>query len=1040
MKLGKGKGIISIFARHPVAANLLMLIMLFSGAWALTQLNTQFLPQFNVNYITVRVVWDGASAEDVETSIVDPLEQELRNVDFLKEMTSNSTQGSGSITLEYDQGTNMTTALEQVRERVSLVRNLPQGSEEPVITKEENFENIAKLVLTGPQNLAELRPLVHNMEQELLDAGIAKVEVEGLPELEVAIQVPSAQLSTLNMSLNDIAKRVSARSRDLPAGTIGRSNTARQLRALQQRREIKDFEEMPFVSDVEGRLLRLGDIATIELRPQESEVEVFYKDKPAVQLAVFRTETADALKAAKILKQYIKRTKPSLPEGVQLHVYDQTWRYIKQRINLLLKNGAGGFILIVALLFFLLNRRVATWVAMGIPVSFMAAIFVLHMLGGSINMVSLFALIMTLGIIVDDTIVVGEESLTLLNQGRPVIEAVELGAKRMLAPVMASSITTICAFLPLLLIGDIIGTILKAIPIVVICVIIASIIECFLVLPGHLYHSFRNIQASHSHPLRESIDAGFARFRDKKFRPFVRKAIRNRSLTICIAVASLLLGFGLIAGGRVNFNFFPSPDGNMIKASVQFMAGSSPETMQAFMGEMQRSLDETNLYYKKLEDRDIVETDIIIRNKGAFLKGKGEQFSSMDVELIEPDDRDVRNDEFIAKWRENIQMIPEVESLIIQPPRSGPPGKDIDIQLTGKNINNLKQAALALANTLYGYNGVTDIEDDLPFGQEQLIYSLTPRASALGLTIDNIGSQLRSAFTGSLAQIYNLPNEEIEVRVMLPDEERHSLTTLEKLPIIGTGGERLTLGDVLTLDSRRGFDVIRHTDTKQTIHVTARVNPQVTNTNKIMASLEKSTLPTLTQQYNINYYLAGKSEEQKETLNDMKYGMMLAVVLIYIVLAWVFSSYAWPFVVMIAIPLGLVGAIFGHWVMGHDLTILSLFGFFGLSGIVINDSIILLTRYKELKAEGMHPRRAIVEASCQRLRAVLLTSLTTIAGLTPLLFETSLQAQFLIPMAISISFGLAFATLLILVVIPAILSIYEDFHLKRQKQLTAKSS
>ncbi len=1026
------RSLISLFARHRVAANLLMMIMVLMGVWALWNLNTQLLPTYGKNIVTVEVVWTGASAEDVETSVIVPLEKEFRSLEHLDKMTSQASQSNAKITLEFDDSVNDATVLEQVRKRVSLVRNLPEDAEEPLITKQEVYEVIARLIISGPEDLQELRPLVHRFERELLSQGIAKVEVIGLPDQQITVQIPSQILASLHLSLTNIAEIIARRSQDAPAGTFGKGALRQQIRSLSQQRSIIGFEDIPLITDNDGHLLRLGDVADISLRPQEGEVEASYQGKPAVEMVLSRTEGADALHEAKVLDHWLAQVKPTLPSTVKLHVYEKNWEYIKQRIDLLLKNGLGGFILILILLFLFLNRRVAIWVVAGIPVSFMASLAVLHLTGGSINMVSLFAMIMALGIIVDDTIVVGEEALSLYDKGLPILEAVETGARRMLAPIMASSITTICAFLPLLLIGDTIGAILRAIPQVVICIIIASLIECFLILPGHLYHSFRKLQAKHTHPLRDYIDTRFNHFREKKFRPFVARAIHHRWLTLSIALASFIIAMGIVASGWINFNFFPSPDGQMISADVQFVAGTPQHVMVETMQQLQNALWQTDEQLSET-NKNLVETAVTFINKGSYLRNRGMQYAAIMVEMIPPDNRDVLNKEFIKAWRKNFTLPPVVENLVISPARAGPPGQDIDIQLSGENISQLKTASLELQQELSAYAGVSQIEDNLPYGQQQLIYSLTPEGRSVGLAVADVGRQLRSAFTGSLAQIYHQPNEEIEVRVELPDNERNSLSTLENYPIVTSAAEMIPLGSVVDLRSRRGFDIIRHTDTQLTVHVTAEVDADVSNSNKIIASLQRTVLPNLEQKYGVSYALEGRADEQRETLQDMKFGMFIAFVLIYIVLAWVFASYGWPFVVLVAVPLGLVGAIFGHLIMGKDLTVLSLFGFFALSGIVINDSIILVSRYKALRDEGLVIRKAIVEASCQRLRAVLLTSLTTIAGLTPLLFESSLQAQFLIPMAISITYGLAFATLLILIVIPALLSIYEDTIKKYQK-------
>jgi len=1025
--------LINLFARHRVAANLLMMIMFLSGAWALFQINTQFLPTFHVNYVTVNIAWPGANAEDIDKAVTMPLEEELRDVDHLKKMSSTTQRGRTSILLEFMQGSNMSEALDDVKQGVSLVRNLPADSDPPVISRVENYEPISHLLITSKGNLQELRPLVYRMERQLLDQGIAKIRIIGLPDQEISIQIPAQRLVSMKLSLSQIAQKIAQHSQDIPAGTIGKLEVGQELRSISQQRSVRGFQSLPIVHDDSGRLLRLGDIAHIERRSKDLETHVYFNDKPAVEMVLFRTETGSSLKSAKIMREWLKQIKPSLPEGVVIQPFFESWKLIQERTNLLLKNAGFGLVFILIILFLFLSRRVATWVAAGIPASFAAAIAILYAFGGSINMVSLFAMIMTLGIIVDDTIVVGEEILTQLHSGKTVFEAVRIGTKMMLAPIMAASLTTVCAFFPLLLVGGVMGQILRDIPFVVICVIIASLIECFLVLPGHLNQSYRKIAVANNQIINSKplLHNRFEYFKEYKFRPFVSYTIHNRWSTLSAAIALLLIALGLVFSGHLKFVFFPDPPGTRIHATAQFTAGTPSEEARSFLTDMNQALWRTNQQLSK-KGKSIVVTAIQYENRAGSRERQslqtGEEFASMNVELISPDKRKITNEKFIASWRHNIKRPVAIENLTIKSPRPGPPGEDVDIELTGNQLQSLKYAANELEEKLSAYQGTSDVQDDLPYGKEHLIFTLKPQGHALGLTVSSLGKQLRAAFSGEVVQIFYEPRDEVEVRVMLPDAQRHSLSTLDTLPIVTTSGSTVPLQSIARLQSKRGFDVIKHINTKQNIRVTAKVDSRVNNANRILENLQGDFIPSLEKKYNVQVSYAGRAEEQANTFKDMRYGLLLALIMIYIILAWVFASYTWPFLIMIAIPIGLTGAIFGHLIMGINLTILSLFGFFGLSGIVINDSIILMSRYRQLKRGGMPINQAIIEASCQRLRPVILTSMTTIAGLLPLLFETSMQAQFLIPMAVSISFGLAYATVLVLIVIPSLIHIYEGLH------------
>ncbi len=1015
-------GLIGVFTRHPVACNLLMVIMLLAGAAALTRLNTQTYPNFDVNVITVRIAWTGATAEDVEAAITAPLERELLNLGALKEVTSSSSQGTARISLRYEVGADMVLALEEVKERVASIRNLPATAEEPEVSRVVNYEPVARVLVTGGDRQS-LRPIVRRIERELLDRGIAKVDIDGLPPEEIAIEVPSAALRELDTSLAEIARRVAALSRDLPAGNVGRGGVSKQLRALEQRRREIGFEDLPLVADEDGRLVTLGDVATIERRARGSEVRTLHEGRPAVDLLLSRASGSDSLESARILHDWLDDQHGRWPPGVEVFSYDESWEQIRKRTLLLVENGAGGLALVVAVLFLFLNGRVAFWVAVGIPVSFMAALGGLWAMGGSINMVSLMALIITLGIIVDDAIVVGEDAFVQYQRGAGPLASAQAGARRMLAPVLSSSLTTIAAFLPLMLVGGALGSILFAIPLVVVCVILASLVESFLILPGHLYHGFRRLSGKETGAFRRRLDRGFERFRERVFRPLVTAAVGQPWTVLSCALAALLLSVGLVRGERLAFHLFPSPETAIVNAEAKFIPGTPPARVEGFATHLADALRETETHFG----------EPLVKVMVARI---GEQSADLIVELVEPDGRETRNPELIAAWRERIEPPPGMESLSLVEQRGGPSGRDIVVNLTGDDAGALKAAALDLAAVLAAAAGVSGVEDDLPFGQEQLVYRLTPQASALGLTVAAVGEQLRAAYDGHLAQIFQHEGEELEVRVVLPDAERHDLASLGNLSVRLPEGGRIPLLSAVEIEPGRGFAVLRHFNGRLAVEVSADVDPLVNNSNAVMADLEAGPLPAIVERHGVEWGLGGGQEQQSRIAGDMALGAVLGLALIYLVLAFVFASYGWPLVVMSVIPLGLIGAIFGHWLLGIDLTILSLFGLFGLAGIVVNDSIILIVSYKELKQSGTPWREAIVDAACLRLRAVLLTSLTTIGGLTPLMFETSLQAQFLIPMAVSIAFGLGVATFLVLLLVPALLCLHESVATRWERPAT----
>ena len=1024
---------IELFCNHPVAANLLMVMMLLAGFWSVKQLNTQFFPTFDINYVSVTTVWSGASASDMEELVTTALEQQLRDVDYVKEITSTSSESASVITLEFEENADMSLAVAQVKERVDLTRNLPSGSDTPEVAKAVNYEGITRLLVTGGADLMQLRALVNRFEAELLERGIAKIFITGLPAQQIAIEIPSRELRRLRLSLDDIGARISQWSRDAPLGVVGRAQTSRQLRFRERRTDELAFESVPIVAEAQGRLIALGAIAEIQRKPRDGQVSIWHRNQPAVEMSLNRSANSDSLKAARIFADWLADTRPTLPEGVELIPFDGSWELLADRIALLVKNGLSGLALVVLVLFVFMTGRVAWWTAVGIPVSFMAALAVFYLIGGSINMISLFGLIMALGIIVDDAIVVGEEAMSNYESGGDAQVAAQHAAQRMLPPVFSSSLTTISAFMPLLLVGGIIGAIMQAIPTVVICVIIASLIECFLILPGHLTHSFRRMGEYRPGRLRRRLDNAFVHFRERHFRRWVTTAVTHRWSTLAAAMALMIVTFGWLGSGRINFEFFPTAEADRLYANVGFVAGTPRAQVREYLDEIERALLEVETEVGEPLIRTIISRVGEVEGEGSG--ARGDHFGGVRAELTDPDRRATRNRDIIQAWRNKLPERAGLESLTVIEPRAGPPGRDIDLRIEGEDIFIVKRAAQQLQNILNDIPGVSGIGDDAPFGREQMVLELTPTAQALGLRTDNVARQLRAAFDGVLVQELSDGKDDIEVRLMLPARERNASGGLNNVSIVLPNGGVEPIANLATIRGERGFESIRHSDGNLAISVTAGVDPAVNNSNRIRAELEAEVLPQLAAEYGVRFSFGGRQADQAETLGDMQLGMLLALVLIYLVLAWVFGGYGWPLVVMFIIPFGIIGALWGHVVMGQDITVLSLFGFFALSGIVINDSIILVVRYQQLRAQGMPIVDAVIEAACMRLRAVLLTSLTTIGGLTPLLFETSLQAQFLIPMATTLAFGLGFATALVLLVIPALLLIYENAQLHIRQRI-----
>lgn len=1020
MNAFQSHGVIGYLARHPVAANLLMIIFFMAGAVALHKLNVQFFPNFAFDVVQVRVVWPGANAEDVARSITTPIEQTLRTEPELDKMSSVSSAGASLILLTYKEGVNILEAVDRVRQKVNALRNLPQDIEKPVVQRLTRYEKVANVTLVSQTgDLQALRHWARKFEAELLARGIDKVDITGLPPLQLRVEMSSEMQLRSDLTLSDWAQKIAAQSRDLPAGSVGDAEAGRALRVEQQRRTPLAFAQLPTplpgFSD-----LQLADVAAVHWALKRYSPLEWVHEARAVTLELRRAENGDTLASAQRMAAWLEAVRPELPQGMQLIVHDEHWTLVKQRMMLLVTNGLSGLVLVVAILYLFMNGRVAFWVAVGIPTSFAATLMILWLAGGSINMFSMFALIMAVGIIVDDAIVVGEDALAHYERGEPPLQAAEGGAERMLGPVLASSLTTIAAFIPLMMVGGMMGKFMFVIPLVMIAVILASLMESFWVLPGHLRHAFEKSHHRQPSRLRQRIEAAIDHFRFVWFRKVVRWSLANRAIVLASTMGLMIVAVGLIAGGRVGFTFFPSPEANKINAWIYFSAGTPPAETKAFADRVLKAAYETE---QALEPGVL---KIAVEKLYQSERVSGSNHASVRIELQDSDQRMTRNEEFIAEWRRRIGELPAgLEQFSITAPLMGPGGRDFEVQLYGADARTLKQAANVLKEALAQLPGVYAIEDDLSYGQDQLVMTLTPQAEALGVSVQQVVEQVSAALSSQLVQIFTRGVEEVEVRIQLPEALRNHLEVLRQL-YIKTPQGWAPLDQLVSFEHQQEFDTLRHLDGRLGVTVRADVDRYQNNANRILTTFKETVFPQLQAQYGVQVSFQGSAKQQAETMADMKIGVWVGLGLIYVILAWVFSSYGWPLLVMSAIPFGLIGAIFGHWLMGMDLTILSLFGFFALAGVVVNDSIILVSFYKQLREKGVAVQQALEEASVLRVRAVLLTSLTTIGGLLPLLLEKSLQAQFLIPMATSIAFGLMASTFLILLVLPVLLSLYEQ--------------
>ena len=1026
--------ILSFFVKHKTAANIIMFLMLLAGFLSINKLNRQFFPNFDVETISVSIEWPGAIAEEVDNNIIQLLEPEIRSISGVKKVKSKSVEGLGYSIIEFNFGTDMQKAMSDVENAISRM-DFPNETKKPKIVRAEFFDVVTRIVLSGKLNLSELRREAKKFKEILLNAGVDKVDLSGLPDEEILIEIPQREITKFKLSLNEISKLISVQSKDIPGGNF--ADGSLRIRTSGDKTLVKHFENLEIKTFKDGGKIILKDISDIKETFDDSSVLKFVNGNPAVEINVRRSKTSDALTTAKIVKEELEKFKKLKSNLLEVNTYNTASDLIKERISLLVKNGISGLIIVLIVLFIFLAWKTAIWVALGIPIAFLATFGVMYFSGQSINMISLFGLIMALGIVVDDAIVVGEHSnylrdtRNLNNTDAPIV-----AATRMSAPVICAMLTTVGAFLPLFLIKGIIGQIIIAIPLVICAVLIASLIECFLVLPAHLAH----FDTGNCSPgkFRKWFDIKFKSFQENSFKSVINYCYDNRYLTMVIVFGLFFISIGMMKSNRVQFSFFPTPESDLIIANFDMLPGSKKYQTYEMLDSLELGLQKTKLVFKNQPDLvsfsmksfgefTFFETDQTINKKGNFLKG------SMVIELITADKRNIRTNEFIKVWKENIKNVSGLEKLIIRAPRGGPPGRDVDVRLRGNNLEILKIASKEVLKLVNTVPGVSAVNDNFEVGIQERVVNLKNSGKAMGFSVSEIGSQIRTAMNGKIVTTFPRGDEEVLVRVKL-DENDMNDGNLENFRLVSPKNEIVMLSEIAKIDNNVPFSSISRQDGFREVTISGDLNNSIINTTQARDFLLNNGLIKIAEKFNIDYRFAGKDLEQKETFADMFVGSIVGLTIIYIVLTWIFKSWLRPFTIMIMIPLSFIGAVFGHYFLNLTMSILSMFALLALAGIVVNNSIILVSTIERRLAELLKSKKnrvdifkqAVISGVINRLRPVLLTSLTTIGGLSALMFEKSLQAQFLIPMAATIVFGLGVTAILVLIVIPSMMGIGRD--------------
>ena len=1026
-------GILSYFTRHATVANLLFVLLMVAGLAAMPNMRAQFFPDVIVDDIRVSVSWSGAGAEDVDAGIIQVLEPTLLSVDGVDESSSRAREGSALIRLEFEPGWNMAQALDDVQAAVDSVTNLPDSAEDPRVSGGGWRDRVTDVVITGPVGIDQLARFSDEMTARLFQEGVTRTTINGVVAPQTVVEVATANLVRYDVTLSQIAQAIGSETQTRPAGDVG-GGTAR-IRAGVERRSAEEIEGIVLRSDLEGNALTVGDVAEVRVEGVDRSRTFFVGENPAVVIRVDRNAAGDAIGIQRTVEEVAADMVTTLPDGVSIDLIRTRAELITGRLNILMENGAMGLVLVLVTLFLFLNARTAFWVAAGIPVSMLAAVAAMYMLGLTINMISLFALIITLGIVVDDAIVVGEHAdFRARRRGEAPVEAAENAARRMFSPVFSSTLTTIIAFFGLTIIGGRFGAFIADVPLTVIAVLAASLVECFLILPNHMSHALAHAAKEHWYdwPSRQ-VNRGFRWFRETVFRPVMGWVVTARYAVFAGALLLLATQAALFIRGDVPFRFFNAPEQGTVTGSFAMLNGATRADTLDFLAELQAAVDATGDRLDSEYGRNPI-TYVLSEIGGSSGRGlasaedkDADLLGAITIELIDADLRPYSSFEFISFVQDAVPQHPMLEEFSFRGGRFGPGGDAISVELTGADTETLKAAAEALKTALGEYPEISALEDSLAYDKEELVLELTPQGQALGFTIDEVGQVLRNRLSGIEAATYPDGMRSAAIRVELPEEEL-SLAFLERTQLRTGEGNYVNLSDIVRVSSRTGFASVNRENGLRVVEVLGDMDEgDGDRAAEIQLAMEETILPTIAADYGIDYRLAGLSEQEDEFLSDAMLGLILCLIGIYIVLAWIFSSWTRPLVVMAVIPFGLIGAIYGHHVWNLPLSMFSIVGLIGMVGIIINDSIVLVSTVDEYAADrGVRP--AIIDAVADRLRPVFLTTATTVLGLLPLLFEGSQQAQFLKPTVVTLVYGLGFGFVLVLLVVPAILAMQEDLH------------
>lgn len=1021
---------IRFFVEHPTVANLLMIAFLAAGIVAIPEMQRETFPRIEPRKVEITVLYPGARPEDVEETICRRIEDAVDGVDNVNEVECDAREGRARATVEMVEGGILDRFFSDIQTEIDAIDDFPDQVEDPIVKQLGRTDFVASVAITGPDDPSELKAYAEEVKERMLrTGGIPKVEITGFSEHQIRIELADATLRQFGLSITDIADAIGRQSVDLPAGNIDARDGQILVRVADERKRVYEFLDLVVVSGESGAQIRLGDIATIQDRFELDEDKTVFNGQRAALLRVTKTENEDTLNVIDAIKTFIQNEQATAPKTVSLTVTNDASSIVRDRLQLLITNGAQGLLLVFLAMWLFFGLRYSFWITIGLPTSFAGAIALMIILDYSLNMLTMVGLLMVIGLLMDDAIVISENIATQRRQGKDRLEAAVIGTRQVLPGVVSSFATTICIFGSLAFLKGDIGAVLKVVPVVMLCVLIVSLVEAFLILPNHLSHAME--PSGKSPPLlQRKADEAISWVRETWIGRGVDTTVRWRYLTVGTAIGLLMLSIAAIAGGFLKFSAFPELDGDTVEARILLPQGTPLWRTEAVVGRVVSALEKTGkvLDPKQPAGEKLIRNVAISFNKNEDAFETGPHVATVSADLLSADRRNASNDEIFELWRRETGEISDVITIKFAEPQIGPAGKAIDLRLKGDDLKALKAASTELQNWLRRYNGVNDVSDDLRPGKSEIRIRLKEGAKTLGLDARGIGNQLRTALFGTTVNEIQRGSESFEIDVRLTGDDRDSLEDLYRFTLSTPDGDRVPITAVASLEQARGYSRINRVDGRRTVTIQGDVDVRVANANEIVSDSQTRFIPELLRRHpGMVLEVGGQNKEANTTRTSMVRGFVLGLVGVFLLLSFQFRSYVEPVVVMMVIPLAFMGAVAGHMLIGIDFTLPSMLGFMALSGVVVNDSILLVQFIKDRHGANTTVAEAAPLAARARFRAIFLTSLTTVAGLMPLLLETSLQAQVLVPLVTSLAFGLLASTVLVLFVVPAFYAILDDF-------------